>query len=63
MKYRLEFYDNYYKEKKAAMESSMYDLLNNWGCWLSSKFWIIYKGRYVNGNFYPIGIVGRSSSF
>jgi hypothetical protein len=57
IRYRLKFYDDYYKDYKIANEGSLYELLMNWGFWMdTTKEWYIHK---IDGG--RMHLIGRSA--
>ena len=44
LRYRLKFYDNYYKDYRIASEDSLYELLMRWGFWMDiAEEWYIHR--------------------
>ena len=57
MRYRLKFYDDYYKDYKIAYEGNLYELLMNWGFLIdTTKEWYIHK---IDGD--RMHLIGRSA--
>ena len=57
IRYRLKFYDDYYKDYKIAIEGSLYEILMRWGFWMdTTKEWYIHK---IDGG--RMTLIGRSA--
>lgn len=57
IRYRLKYYDDYYKDYRSAIEGSLYELLMDWGLWIdTTKEWYIYK---IDGG--RMTLIGRSA--
>ena len=60
MVYRLKFYDNFYKDYRIAYESSLYELLMNWGLWIDvANEWRIHKMEHMDSC--RMTLIGRSA--
>lgn len=62
MVYRLKFYDRYYMDYRIAYESSLYELLMNWGFWMdTTDEWCIHRMPHIDA--YEMTLIGRSANF
>lgn len=60
MVYRLKFYDNFYQDYRIAYESSLYELLMNWGFWMDvTNEWKIHKMEHMDSC--KMTLIGRSA--
>lgn len=57
IRYRLKFYDDYYKDYHIAFAGSLYELLMDWGFLIdTTKEWYIHK---IDGG--RMSLIGRSA--